>query len=148
MAGRLVSSGTLGFCFIFCFLFSYGGTFTHVFRPMQGSPHSVPQLTGCEENQMLQFDHAIVFLKRPITVVSVSDALSVKPFELMHDLMALEIFVSPSERLEGEEVRSLGDRIGVDFRIDEEGGSSTKPIRPISPLPPQPSQGQEEFPLQ
>lgn len=38
MAGRLVSSGTLGFCFIFCFLFSYGGTFTHVFRPMQGSP--------------------------------------------------------------------------------------------------------------
>jgi hypothetical protein len=38
MAGRLVSSGTLGFCFIFCFLFSYDGTFTRVFRPMQGSP--------------------------------------------------------------------------------------------------------------
>jgi hypothetical protein len=44
MAGRLVSSGTLGFCFIFCFLFSYDGTFTRVFRPMQGSPPSGFQL--------------------------------------------------------------------------------------------------------
>ena len=41
MAGRLVSSGTLGFCFIFCFLFSYDGTFTRVFRPMQGSPRTL-----------------------------------------------------------------------------------------------------------
>jgi hypothetical protein len=34
----MLSSGTLGFCFIFRFLFGYDGTFTHVFWPMQGSP--------------------------------------------------------------------------------------------------------------
>jgi hypothetical protein len=34
----MFSSGTLGFCFIFRSLFGYGGTFTHVFWPMQGSP--------------------------------------------------------------------------------------------------------------
>ena len=37
----MFSSGTLGFCFIFRFLFGYGGTFTHVFWPMQGSPPAV-----------------------------------------------------------------------------------------------------------
>ena len=95
---------------------------------------------------MLQFDNAIVFLKRPITVVSVSDALGVKPFELMHDLIVLEVFVSPPEKLGDDTVRTLGDRIGVDFRIDEEGGSSTKPIRPISPRPPSPIQGHNELP--
>jgi len=61
----------------------------------------------------------------------------------MHDLIALEIFVAPPQKLEEGVVRGLGDRIGVDFRIDEDGGSSTKPItpRPLSPL-----QGQEELP--
>ena len=47
MAGRLVSSGTLGFCFIFCFLFSYDGTFTRVFRPMQGSPQALTGSPAC-----------------------------------------------------------------------------------------------------
>jgi hypothetical protein len=45
MAVRLLSSGTLGFCFIFCFLFSYNGTFTRVFRPMQGTP---PHFQTCK----------------------------------------------------------------------------------------------------
>jgi hypothetical protein len=39
----MLSSGTLGFCFIFRFLFGYGGTFTHVFWPMQGSPRYAPK---------------------------------------------------------------------------------------------------------
>lgn len=35
-----------------------------------------------EEEKMLRFNHITVFLKRPITVISVSDALGVKSFEL------------------------------------------------------------------
>ncbi len=38
--GSRVSSGTLGFCFIFRFLFGNDGIFTRVSWPMPGSPHA------------------------------------------------------------------------------------------------------------
>ncbi len=92
---------------------------------------------------MLRFDRPIVFLKRPITVISVAEALGVKPFELMHDLIALEVFVAPPQKIEDSVVHALGARIGVDFRIDEGGGSSKSFVRPILPPPPPPLQERE-----
>lgn len=72
---------------------------------------------------MKPFDNPIVFLKRPISVTSIAEGLAVRAFELMGALIPLEIFVSPTEELSDDEVLRVGEKIGVDFRIDEGGES-------------------------
>jgi hypothetical protein len=51
----MFSSGTLGFCFIFRFLFIFGydGTFTHVFWPMQGSLPRIRYTLYCYGSSVL-----------------------------------------------------------------------------------------------
>jgi hypothetical protein len=52
----MFSSGTLGFCFIFRFLFGYDGTFTHVFWPMRGSHRLTPLPYAGDSLDALLFD--------------------------------------------------------------------------------------------
>ena len=96
---------------------------------------------------MLNFNNETVFLKRPVTLESVGEALGVRGFELMADCIHLEIFIAPHQELKDDELHALGNRICVKFQIDEDGGSSTKPIRPVSPTtPPKPSQQTNQNP--
>ena len=90
-----------------------------------------------KKSDMLRFDNITVFIKHPVSSVVIADALDVEPFEILGELIPLEIFLSPEEPFSDKELRRLGESIGVDFRIDEEGGSSTGagvPVAPISPL--------------
>jgi len=75
---------------------------------------------------MLQFNNSNVILKRPISVQSVADSLEVRPYELMRDLIELEIFAVPPQKLEDVEIQVLGERIGITFRIDEDGFQTQK----------------------
>ena len=101
---------------------------------------------------MQRFDNITVFIKRPVSPVVIVDAFGIKPFEIMGALVPLEIFLSPEEQLSDEELRRLGKSIGVDFRIDEDGGSGAGagiPITPNGPLSgacseePEPSKGEQ-----
>jgi len=60
----------------------------------------------------------------------------VKPYEITADLIPLEIFVSPIEELTDGELENLGESIGVDFRIDEDGGSNDEPETTTNPIRP------------
>lgn len=79
-------------------------------------------------------------------MLSIGNSLGVEFYEVMAELIGLEVFVSPPEELEDTEVMSLGERIGVDFIFDEEGGTSKKTIRPITPSPRLPSADHQEQP--
>jgi len=71
---------------------------------------------------MLHFDNnPTIHLHRPVIMTSVAQALGVKPFELLAELIQIQIFVAPHQTLADENVHALGHRIGVNFHIDEDG---------------------------
>ena len=84
---------------------------------------------------MLQFNDITVHVARPVTSEEVARPLEIEPFELLADLISLEIFVAPSELISDAELRRLGSRIGVDFRIDEDGGAAASRTQPTGPHP-------------
>jgi hypothetical protein len=95
---------------------------------------------------MLHFENpTMIHLHRPVTVVSVAQALDVKPFELLAELIGMQVFVAPHQGIDDDTVFRLGKRIGVDFRIDEDGGSSPIVGRPIGPTTPDSLFGSEEL---
>ena len=85
---------------------------------------------------MLQFNNITVRVTRPVTCVVVASALGVEPFELLEALIPLEVFVSPDKQISDDELQRLGHSIGVDFRIDEDGGAATTSARPTGPHEP------------
>jgi len=91
---------------------------------------------------MLHFDNPTIHLRRPVIVTSVAQALGVKPFEILAELIPMQVFVAPHQGLDDSTVFRLGKLIGVDFRIDgdedEDGGSSPVHTRPIDPASPPP----------
>ena len=99
---------------------------------------------------MLHFDdHPTIHLHRPVTVASVAQALAVKPFELLGELIHMQVFLAPHQRIDDDSVHALGRRIRVTFLIegnDDNDGSSTIPVRPIAPIPPSPLTAREPDP--
>ena len=77
----------------------------------------------------MRFNNDVVFLTRPATVAVVSEALGLKPFEVMVPLISLAIFPAPLDAISDEDLRRLGQIIGVDFRFDDDGGTSMMRIR-------------------
>jgi len=82
----------------------------------------------------------VLHLKPPISVKDLATHLSIKPFQLIRDLMDMEVFASMNHMLDREEVRKLCELHGFKFepeKRDKEkhGGSQPQPPPPPPPAP-------------
>lgn len=83
----------------------------------------------------------IIHLKPPIIVRDLAAAMSVKPFQVIGDLMKMGIFVNLNQSVEPEIAAKVCDLHGFVFEKEkrEKGGGVHKPVeKPVEPPPPPP----------
>ena len=83
----------------------------------------------------------IVVIKPPIIVKDLAAKLGMKPFQIIHHLMEMNIFTGPTQALEEEVARKLCAKLGFTFEIEkrEKGaGLVHAPVKIIEPPKPEP----------
>jgi translation initiation factor IF-2 len=88
-----------------------------------------------------QLQEKIVVIKPPIIVKELAAKLGLKPFQIIHHLMEMNIFTSSSQALEEEVARKLSAKLGFSFEIEkrEKGaGQVHAPVKIVEPPKPEP----------
>jgi translation initiation factor IF-2 len=74
----------------------------------------------------------IIHLKPPIVVSDLADAMGLKPFQLMADLIKLQVFVAPHQAIEPEIAEKLCDQHGFKFeREKREKGAGVHKVEEV-----------------
>ena len=78
-------------------------------------------------------DGKIITIKPPVIVSDLADLMDLKPFQLMADLIKLEVFVAPHQAIEPEIAEKLCDMHGFTFEREkrEKGGGVHKEKKKI-----------------
>ena len=86
-----------------------------------------------DEKQVEIKDGKVITIKPPIIVSDLADLMELKPFQLMADLIKLEIFVAPHQAIEPEIAEKLCDMHGFVFEREkrEKGGGVHKEKKKI-----------------
>ena len=66
-----------------------------------------------------QLKDKIVVIKPPIIVKDLAAKLGLKPYQIIHHLMEMNIFTSASQALEEEVARKLSTKLGFTFEIEK-----------------------------
>lgn len=80
----------------------------------------------------------IITIKPPIVVSDLAEKMSLKPFEIMRDLIELQVFVAPHQAIEPEIAEKVCDRHGFVFEREKRekgGGVHKKEEKVIEPEP-------------
>jgi len=77
-----------------------------------------PKSTSAEISTGEDGEEQIILLKPPIIVSDLAESMGLKPFQLMADLIALEVFVAPNQAIEPEIAEKLCETHG--FKSDRE----------------------------
>ena len=88
-----------------------------------------------------QLKDKIVVIKPPIMAKDLAAKLGLKPYQLIHHLMEMNIFTSANQSLEEEVARKLSLKLGFTFEIEkrEKGaGQVHAPIKIVAPPKPEP----------
>jgi translation initiation factor IF-2 len=88
-----------------------------------------------------QLKDKIVVIKPPIIVKDLAAKLGLKPFQIIHHLMEMNIFTSSTQALEEEVARKLCTKLGFTFEIEkrEKGaGQIHAPVKIVEPPKPEP----------
>jgi translation initiation factor IF-2 len=88
-----------------------------------------------------QLRDKIVVIKPPIIVKDLAAKLGLKPYQIIHHLMEMNIFTSASQALEEEVARKLSTKLGFTFEIEkrEKGaGLVHAPVKIVEPPKPAP----------
>ena len=88
-----------------------------------------------------QLKDKIVVIKPPIIVKDLATKLGLKPYQIIHHLMEMNIFTSAAQALEEEVARKLCVKLGFTFEIEkrEKGaGQVHAPVKIVEPPKPQP----------
>jgi translation initiation factor IF-2 len=88
-----------------------------------------------------QFKDKIVVIKPPIIVKDLAAKLGLKPYQIIHHLMEMNIFTSASQALEEDVARKLCAKLDFTFEIEkrEKGaGQVHAPIKIVEPPKPEP----------
>jgi translation initiation factor IF-2 len=89
-----------------------------------------------------QLRDKIVVIRPPIIVKDLAAKLGLKPFQIIHHLMEMNIFTSSTQALEEEVARKLCTKLGFTFEIEkrEKGaGQVHAPVKIVEPPKPEPS---------
>jgi translation initiation factor IF-2 len=93
-----------------------------------------------------QLKDKIVVIRPPIIVKDLAAKLGLKPFQIIHHLMEMNIFTSSSQALEEEVARKLTTKLGFAFEIEkrEKGaGQIHAPVKIVEPPKPEPTQASD-----
>jgi len=88
-----------------------------------------------------QLKDKIVVIKPPIIVKDLAAKLGLKPYQIIHHLMEMNIFTSANQALEEEVARKLSSKLGFTFEIEkrEKGaGLVHAPVKIVEPPKPAP----------
>jgi len=88
-----------------------------------------------------QLRDKIVVIKPPIIVKDMAAKLGLKPYQIIHHLMEMNIFTSANQALEEEIARKLSAKLGFTFEIEkrEKGaGLVHAPVKIVEPPKPEP----------
>jgi translation initiation factor IF-2 len=108
------------------------------------SAATAPAASSPADEQALaaqQLKDKIVIIKPPIIVKDLAVKLGLKPFQIIHHLMEMNIFTSSNQALEEEPARKLCAKLGFTFEIEkrEKGaGQVHAPIKIVEPPKPEP----------
>ena len=96
-------------------------------------------------------DSNIIHIKPPIILKDLADKMGIKPFNIIRDLMELDVFASLDSSIEPEVATQICEKHGFVFEKEkrEKGGGVHKVEEIIAePPPPEPEEkGEEELPL-
>jgi translation initiation factor IF-2 len=93
-----------------------------------------------------QLKDKIVVIKPPIIVKDLATKLGLKPYQIIHHLMEMNIFTSANQAIEEEVARKLTTKLGFTFEIEkrEKGaGQIHAPVKIVEPPKPAPVQASE-----
>ncbi len=95
------------------------------------SDQSTPEVTeesSDESSESSTDDSKIISLKPPIIVSELADKMGLKSFQLMADLIALEVFVAPTQAIEPDIAAQICEKHGYEFEREkrEKGGGVHK----------------------
>ena len=110
----------------------------------ESPPDSNKEETSSEESK-------VIHIKPPIILKDLSDKMGIKPFNVIRDLMELDVFASLDSSIEPEVATKICEKHGFVFEKEkrEKGGGVHKVEEVIEePPPPEPEvKGEEELPL-
>ena len=96
-------------------------------------------------------DSNVIHIKPPIILKDLADKMGIKPFNIIRDLMGLDVFASLDSSIEPEVATQICEKHGFVFEKEkrEKGGGVHKVEEVIEePPPPEPEEkGEEELPL-
>jgi len=117
--------------------------------PVAAAPHAPAEALSASDEQALaaqQLKDKIVVIKPPIIVKDLAVKLGLKPYQIIHHLMEMNIFTSANQALEEDVSRKLSVKLGFTFEIEkrEKGaGQVHAPIKIVEPPKPEPTKPSE-----
>ena len=110
--------------------------------PVEAAPVA-PATPALDEQAVAaqQLKDKIVVIKPPIIVKDLAAKLGLKPYQIIHHLMEMNIFTSATQALEEEVARKLCTKLGFTFEIEkrEKGaGQVHAPVKIVEPPKPEP----------
>src|SRR6202030_1400719 len=84
-------------------------------------------------------DERIVHIKPPIIVRELAQQIGLKPFQLIHDLMDMNIFAAINHTIEPDVAAAICKKHGYTFEVEKRekgGGVHTRPVVVAEPPPP------------
>jgi translation initiation factor IF-2 len=92
-------------------------------------------------------DPKVIHIKPPIIVKDLAERMKLKPFQLIKDLMALDIFANPSSAVDPETAAKICEQHGFTFEREkrEKGAGVHKVEEVVAPPPPPPEPVEEEL---
>jgi translation initiation factor IF-2 len=111
---------------------------------LSGAPKATEAVLNPNDEAALvaqQLRDKIVIIKPPIIVKDLAAKLGLKPFQIIHHLMEMNIFTTVSQSVEEEVARKLCVKLGFTFEIEkrEKGaGQVHAPIKIVEPPKPAP----------
>jgi translation initiation factor IF-2 len=109
-------------------------------------PAPSPEVSGAsaksaEEQAAADLRNKLVVIKPPIIVKDLAAKLALKPFQIIHHLMEMNIFTSAAHAVEEDVARKLCAKLGFTFEIEkrEKGaGQVHAPVKIVEPPKPEP----------
>jgi len=111
-------------------------------KPADAAAHGIEDAALAAQ----QLKDKIVVIRPPIIVKDLAAKLGLKPFQIIHHLMEMNIFTSSSQALEEEVARKLTTKLGFAFEIEkrEKGaGQIHAPVKIVEPPKPEPTQASD-----
>jgi translation initiation factor IF-2 len=110
-----------------------------VVQPVQPPVLEVVPVPVASEPVAPASDEKIVHIKPPIIVRELAQQIGLKPFQLIHDLMDMNIFAAINHTIEPDIAAAICKKHGYTFEVEKRekgGGVHTRPVVVAEPPPP------------